>query len=249
MITCTCHPMTITGVAGGTIALDEGKKLYTGQTASVTLSNIRVNRAVQPITGSNNTASITLSGATCLVEYIKSITATNSVVKIYRDNINATVTGGTVQDMHGARGTKTLTNATLTGVQEMYSNERIILDNCNVTGQMCFNGGYQNGRLYLKNYNKFPSSRVFGRSGNTTSIIYMITGTTADFKGNNTYNRVLEAPVAIKVGTFDNATALTGTWTTGGTATVITTSGATIKVEGEGTYIDKDGTTNLTVVS
>lgn len=110
----------------------------------------------------------------------------------------------------------------------MYTYQKIIFKNIKINARMAVQGGT-----------------------NTTEVTYLIAGSTINLSSvPAAYTRPIFGCAAgngLRVGTFGTEFDF-NTWTTGGTVTVITATGSTVHVSGTGTYINRDGTTDLTVV-
>lgn len=98
------------------------------------------------------------------------------------------------------------------------------------------NTNYPTGIIVFDKFNKWDGYLHATVTGGT---VCLVSGSTLSVQGNA--NSVIFSGVAIRVGTISGS-AITIT----GTATIITTSGTTYTVSGSGTYLNNDGTTDLT---
>ena len=162
----------------------------------------------------------------------------------------ATICGG---------GTITFTKCTFNGtgrVAGAFNAAYVVIDGCTIgTGNSIeIEGGtnYKNQTIVFKG-NTILKSRLWyanGVTSNTTAKVLIIAGSTIDMRGNtNTADSTkspytIWSPSSIAVGTISN-----GTFVTGGTATIIPAEGAAFAVKDTGTYIDKDGSTNMTKIT
>ena len=274
--TCTVLPSsTITGVGGG--ARIDGAHytmiLPNNSTTSIsgaTLSDIRLHNGSNTaklvinkcfiddksgriaIDGTNGTLTVEITGSTVKSTSVsiraKYSTITNCVMAGSAISINCTINGRVLFDGSTVSTIYTGANPNLCHMDGstiwILKNSKIVNGTWNIIGAT----GHTNQKLIFDGYCTVLCHIV--SNNNTTEITHLIAGCTINLTGNTWTNPIIGGNTTngVQVGTFANAD-YTGTWTTGGIATIITTTGATVKVSGEGTYIDKDGTTNLDVVN
>ena len=145
-------------------------------------------------------------------------------------------------------------------IRSWRNNNHIFLTGTTVTGTIQIVGGTYDGQttifdshgdrgiVFTGCIRKYQSS--VAPTPNDTEVTYIVAGTTISLLNNVNATPIIGCAESnsVRVGTFSDDYK-TDTWTTGGTATIITATGTTVKVSGEGTYINKDGTTDLTVIS
>ena len=137
-------------------------------------------------------------------------------------------------------------------VRYMQSYSSMFIDNSNIKGPIYIDASTSSGTYIFKGYNNVTNVIMPKTSSFTApdATVCLVSGSTFSMKNSTAANNVIErCRIVVATLTSDSETTVPDIASITGTATVITATGNTITVSGEGTYLHKDGTTDLTIVS